>query len=60
MARVGREEQGERQRDLQQPASPHGAAGRHSLRRRSRCAFQHPEANGVPLVLLSRRRDVLA
>lgn len=42
MARVGLEEQDERQRDLQQPSSPHGAAGRHSRRRRRRRAFQRP------------------
>lgn len=46
MARIGLQEQGKRQRDLQQPSSPHGAAGRHSLRRRRRRAFQRPASPG--------------
>lgn len=63
MARVGLEEQGESQRDLQQPSSPHGAAGRHSLRRRR--AFQRPASPGsrclaVSLLPLSCYREVPA
>lgn len=71
VARVGREEQGERQRDLQQPSSPHGAAGRHSLRRQPRllaprappgsCCPAVPPQGGpglAPAALLSRRAAI--
>lgn len=54
MARVGLEEQGESQRDLQQPSSPHGAAGRHSLRRRR--AFQRPASPGSRCLAVSLSR----
>lgn len=60
VACVGLEEQGERQRDLQQPSSPHGAAGRHSRCRRRRRAFPASPGSRCLAVPLSCCREVPA